>query len=345
MTVPALRESAPPATTEGPRFTITDMQVLAQQVARSRMFGMDESQAFTLMMVAHSKGLHPIAAMERYHVIQGRPAMKADAMLADFQAKGGRITWKRHDHEACEATFEAPGVGSPVTIAWTMIDAKKAGLGGKDMWAKYPRQMLRARVISEGIRMTMPGIISGIYTPEEVADFAPDPHPAPAREHHATNLHNNTGHGRTGAYAKPESVAEYRQWLEQFVAEANAKWFDRWTHHATGELHPDAKELLSTWQVTGHLVKWGRETGVIEAPAEPRSRQLDPLAAILWERAYTPMIAEAKRYGREKWREAASKLAPTPEPEAEPIEAEVEPDPADDCDPDIDYPSEPGSDG
>ena len=42
---------------------------------------------------------------------------------------------------------------------------------GKDNWKNYPRAMLRARVISEGVRTCYPAIASGIYTPEEVGDF------------------------------------------------------------------------------------------------------------------------------------------------------------------------------
>ena len=33
--------------------------------------------------------------------------------------------------------------------------------------------MLRARCISEGIRTVFPACVAGVYTPEEVADFAP----------------------------------------------------------------------------------------------------------------------------------------------------------------------------
>jgi hypothetical protein len=33
--------------------------------------------------------------------------------------------------------------------------------------------MLRARVVSEGIRSVYPGCVVGVYTPEEVQDFAP----------------------------------------------------------------------------------------------------------------------------------------------------------------------------
>jgi hypothetical protein len=52
-----------------------------------------------------------------------------------------------------------------------MARATKAQLGGKDMWKKYPRQMLRSRVVSEGVRTVYPGATSGLYVPEEVRDF------------------------------------------------------------------------------------------------------------------------------------------------------------------------------
>jgi hypothetical protein len=39
------------------------------------------------------------------------------------------------------------------------------------MWKKYPRQMLRSRVVSEGVRTVYPNATSGLYVPEEVRDF------------------------------------------------------------------------------------------------------------------------------------------------------------------------------
>lgn len=162
---------------------IADVRVLAENVARSRLFkGFETPEAaFTLMMICQAEGIHPMLAMRRYDVIQGRPALKSDAMLADFAKGGGKIAWKRHDHECVEAVFEAPGLLEPLTVRWTIDDAKKAGLAGKDNWRNFTRQMLRARVVSEGVRMAMPGVVAGIYTPEEVSDFeAPSSVPPPA---------------------------------------------------------------------------------------------------------------------------------------------------------------------
>ena len=134
--------------------------------------------------------------------------------------------------------------------------------------------------------------------------------------HHAKFLDNQTGHGTTGAYAKPESVAEYKQWLSGFVETVNAKWLDRYA--SDGNPPPGFRELLSTWQLSGHLVKWGKAEGHIQAPDEPRTRQYDPLAAILYERHFDTMVAEARRYAREKWREEAARLeGPGPEDESQ----------------------------
>jgi hypothetical protein len=57
-----------------------------------------------------------------------------------------------------------------IEVDWTIQQAKTAGLTGKDVWKQYPRAMLRARVISEGIRTVYPGVAVGVYTPEEIAD-------------------------------------------------------------------------------------------------------------------------------------------------------------------------------
>jgi hypothetical protein len=58
-----------------------------------------------------------------------------------------------------------------VTIEWTFDMAKAAGLTGKDIWKQYPRAMLRARVVSEGIRTVYPAVLCGMYAPEEVRDM------------------------------------------------------------------------------------------------------------------------------------------------------------------------------
>jgi hypothetical protein len=146
---------------------------MAQSVAASNLFGMkDPNQAMALMLVAQAEGMHPALAARDYHVINGRPALKADAMLARFQAAGGKVEWKKYTDAAVSAVMSHPSGGS-VEIEWTIDMAQRAGLTKNPTWRNYPRQMLRARVISEGIRTVFPGVAVGTYTPEEVGDMPP----------------------------------------------------------------------------------------------------------------------------------------------------------------------------
>ncbi|NBW13113.1 MAG: hypothetical protein EBR82_34340 [Caulobacteraceae bacterium] len=151
--------------------SISEVAQMAKAVASSNLFGVKTpDQALALMLLAQAEGLHPMVAARDYHIIEGRPSMKADAMLARFQLAGGKVKWLTLTDSKVAAEFTHESGGSAV-IDWDMDRAKTAGLGGKGNWNKYPRQMLRARVISEGIRTVFPACVVGVYTPEEVQDF------------------------------------------------------------------------------------------------------------------------------------------------------------------------------
>lgn len=144
---------------------------LADAFCRSGLFGVrTRDQAIALMAICEAEGLHPAKAVQEYHIIQGRPALKADAMLARFQAAGGKVKWTSMTDQRVAGEFSHPQGGS-VEIDWTIDMAKRAGLTKNPTWNQYPRAMLRARCISEGIRTVYPGVTVGTYTPEEVQDM------------------------------------------------------------------------------------------------------------------------------------------------------------------------------
>jgi hypothetical protein len=152
-----------------------DMQQMAEVAASSKMFGFKNPQeAMAIMLLCQAEGLHPAIAMRDYHVIQNRPALKADAMLARFQQAGGAVKWDVYTDQEVTGTFSHPSGGS-LSVTWLLSHAKQIGIASKDNWKNYPRAMLRARCISEGIRAVYPGCVVGVYTPEEVQDFQPAP--------------------------------------------------------------------------------------------------------------------------------------------------------------------------
>ncbi len=149
-----------------------ELTQMAEAMAKSQLFGMKTAdQVIALMLVAQANNQHPAAAARDFDIIQGRPAKKAEAMLRDFLGAGGSVQWHKLDNGIADATFSHPAGGS-MRIDWTMKRAAEAGLGGKEMWKKWPRQMLRSRCISEGVRTVFPVATGGMYAPEEIQDFS-----------------------------------------------------------------------------------------------------------------------------------------------------------------------------
>jgi hypothetical protein len=150
---------------------INEIREMAEVAAKSKMFGFKSpDEAMAIMLLCQAENLHPAIAMRDFHVIQGRPALKADAMLARFQQAGGSVKWEEYTDERVSGSFSHPNGGS-VTVTWTFEMAKKIGLTAKDNWRNYARAMLRARCVSEGVRTVYPGCVVGVYTPEEVETF------------------------------------------------------------------------------------------------------------------------------------------------------------------------------
>jgi len=154
--------------------SFNEMDQMAGAIAASGLFGMkDKNSVLALMAVAQAEGLHPATAARDFHIIQGRPALKADAMLARFQNAGGKVEWEVYTDEKVTGIFSHPNGGS-LAVTWTIEQAQRIGLVKPGSgWQKFPRAMLRSRCISEGIRSVFPGSVTGFYSPEEVSDFEP----------------------------------------------------------------------------------------------------------------------------------------------------------------------------
>lgn len=186
-----------------------DIERMAMAIAKSGLFGVKTpEQACALMLIAQAEGMHPAIAARDYHVIQGRPALKADAMLARYQQAGGKVEWIEYTDNRVSARFSHP-LGGSVEVTWTIEQAKLANLAGRDIWKQYPRAMLRARVVSEGVRTTFPGVAVGIYTPEETECFvnSHEYQPANAQSHPVRAAPGASGEGISAPAAPPAPPA------------------------------------------------------------------------------------------------------------------------------------------
>ena len=156
---------------------VSDMTVMADSIVKSGFYGFKtKEQVMAVMLVAQAENKHPATVVQEYDIIQGKPALKSQAMLARFQLAGGSVQWDAVSPKAVKGTFKHPS-GGTLTVEWTIEMAKQAGIYRDGSgWSKYPEDMLRARVISRAVRSVYPACILGHYATEEVMDFDPPKH-------------------------------------------------------------------------------------------------------------------------------------------------------------------------
>lgn len=161
-----------------------DPMALCQAVATSGLSGAKTKEAaFALACMALAEdpkaAENPLAFMAalgrastNYHIVNGRPSIKAEVMCARFQAAGGKVEWSQYDDKKVVGTFSHPS-GGTITVDWTIERAKAAGLTGKPgPWQSHPRAMLRSRVIVEAIRTIYPAVLNGTMEPDEAMEAA-----------------------------------------------------------------------------------------------------------------------------------------------------------------------------
>lgn len=189
------------------------LQQMGVALAKSGLFGMKSpEQAIALMLVAQAEGQHPATIAQDYDIIQGRAARKTHSVLARFQQAGGSVQWHELTDSKAHATFSHPQGGS-VPIVWTIDQAKKIGLAGKDNWKNYPRAMLRARCIAEGVRAVYPAAIGGLLVAEE----ARDTYTAPAKNMGAADIvtpEPDDALLQSAQLAADQGTESYRQWWQ-----------------------------------------------------------------------------------------------------------------------------------
>jgi len=160
-----------------------NLQTLGTEFAKSGILGVSNpSQGLIVALTCYTEHISPIEFARTYHIVNGRLSMRADAMQAQFLRQGGRIKWLTSTNEECKAVFSHPEYAPEgVTLSLTIEEMVDSGIAVdsrgqlKQTWKSFPRQMLRARVVSEGCRMLTPGIVAGVYTPEEAGEFGNAP--------------------------------------------------------------------------------------------------------------------------------------------------------------------------
>jgi hypothetical protein len=128
-------------------------------------------------------GLAPMQALQNIAVINGKPSVYGDALMALVQASPVC--------EDIEEFFEGEGTPNPVAVCvakrkgrkpvtarFSVEDAKRAGLWAKQgPWTAYPKRMMQMRARGFALRDAFPDVLKGMITAEEAQDYQEETKP------------------------------------------------------------------------------------------------------------------------------------------------------------------------
>lgn len=153
---------------------VNDIMIMAKTFAESGMFADAKAmgQAFVKIQAGQEIGIPPFAAMSGIHIIQGKPTIGA-GLIASTVKGSGKYDYKvvEMSDKNCSIDFYQgkEKIGNSV---FSIEEAKKAGTKNID---KFPKNMLFARAISNGVKWYCPDVFSGpIYVPEEMQETTID---------------------------------------------------------------------------------------------------------------------------------------------------------------------------
>ena len=163
--------------------TLHDKMEMAEVFVKSNLMprGLDKPEKVVIALeMGHELGLPPLIAIMNIAVINNKPTLKADMMVALALRSGKiediRISFIGKEHEndenyGCRVTIKRKDIKTLFKATFTRRDAKVAGLDHKDNWQKYERRMLKHRAMAFCIRDSLPEIFAGIYLPDELENI------------------------------------------------------------------------------------------------------------------------------------------------------------------------------
>lgn len=128
-------------------------------------------------------GLKPLQALQNLAIINGRPALWGDAVIALVRSSP-LCEFIIEGDDGHTATCRVKRRGEPEqSRTFSMDDAKTAGLMGKSgPWTQYPKRMRQMRARAFALRDVFPDVLRGLPVAEEVMDMPAERHMGPAEE-------------------------------------------------------------------------------------------------------------------------------------------------------------------
>jgi hypothetical protein len=188
--------------------------MLAQSDLVPKDFQRKPGNVLVAMQWGAEIGLKPLQALQNIAVINGRPAVWGDALLALVRSSPA-CEYVVESEEGDTAVCRVKRRGEPEQVrTFSVADAKTAGLSGKGgPWSNYPKRMRQMRARAYALRDVFADVLKGMPVAEEVMDMPPQ-----------TGAPRHMGPAPTVPQAAPEMPAGLLEAAENAAAEGVAAY-------------------------------------------------------------------------------------------------------------------------
>jgi hypothetical protein len=184
--VPSPGPSAPLAPAALTPSNLAEMKELATLAVKSGLLNEAISTpeaAFVIIATGMELGLSPMQSLRGIHVIEGKPVLSADLLVALAKRSPECLYFRLVESSYERATYETRRRGEPrpTVLTWTLEDARRAELAHKRTWKAHPAAMLRARCAAALARAVYPDLLLGVYEEDEGDEIRQSRLPRPVR--------------------------------------------------------------------------------------------------------------------------------------------------------------------
>lgn len=168
------KDLLPAPKTADEAFKLADLMAHCQMIPKA--FQGRPADIVVAMMWSHSLGIPIVQGLQYIAVINGKPSMYGDGLLAVVMSSGQCTDFREElkgegNNLTAVCTVKRRGLEAPIVGTFSMEDARVAGLLGKPgPWKQYPKRMLKMRARAFALRDAFPDILSGMSSAEEMAD-------------------------------------------------------------------------------------------------------------------------------------------------------------------------------
>jgi hypothetical protein len=203
-------------------------------------------QAIAIILTGRELGIGTMAALNTINVIQGKPTVSPQLMLALIERSGQleNIEIEPHNGNAIRCTMKRRN-RSAHTEYFGETEASAMQLTGKDNYKKQALTMYRWRAVAACARVVFPDVILGLYTPDEMGAevntdgeiLPPEPlHVVPMSELKAPQIIDVDPDPPTKSYHNPDPFAEKKAIIGNLCRTLNnAGDSIRWGKHTLRE--------------------------------------------------------------------------------------------------------------